>query len=100
MDQNPLKIEIARSALDLLGTRGIVVDAQVPGLTLSTSQSETAFEQRMKALGWDGPIEIGALGPELGLPYYAVDRRVWETTAEITREVCRIIGLMPTAERE
>lgn len=98
MDGNPLDMGIAQRALAFLEADGIVVDAQVSGLSLSTSVAENAFEARMKELGWEASIEIAALGAELGFPYYAFDRRVFDTSESAANEVRSILMHLPAPE--
>ena len=98
MDGNPLDMGIAQRALAFLEADGIVVDAQVPGLSLSTTAAEHAFEARMKELGWEAPDEFAALGAELDFPYYAFDRRVFDTSESAAHEVRSILMHLPEPE--
>ena len=97
MAGTPLDIEIAQRALAFLEADGIVVDTQVPGLSLSTGAAENAFEAQMRALGWEAPIEIAALGAELDFPYYAFDRRQYDSLSA-ANEVRSILTQLTDAE--
>ena len=99
MDGNPLDMGIAQRALAFLEADGIVVDAQVPGLMLSVrGVSVQAFVRSMRELGWDGPIEVAALGAEPDVPYYAFDRRVFDTSESAANEVRSILMHLPAPE--
>ena len=75
MNDNPLPMGQARAALSFLLDDGIVVDAQVAGLMLSTNLATAALEARLTQLGWDGTVAFAALGQAFDFAYYAYDTR-------------------------